>query len=37
MNVVLDKPHPTEPEPVACEVCLAEIPGSVACNAEGPD
>ncbi len=37
MSVIMDKPHPTEPEPVACAVCLAEIPGSVAHNAEGPD
>jgi len=34
---ILDKPHPTEPEPVSCEVCLNEIPASVACHAEGPD
>ncbi len=32
-----DKLHPVEPEPIACEVCLAEIPGSVVCSAEGPD
>lgn len=37
MSVIMDKPHPAEPEPVACEVCLTEIPGSVACSAEGPD
>ena len=37
MNVIVDKPHPAEPDPIACEVCLAEIPGSVAHSAEGPD
>lgn len=29
--------RPTEPEPIACDVCLTEIPASVAETAEGPD
>lgn len=37
MGTALDKPHPIEPEPVSCEICLSEIPGTVAHHAEGPD
>jgi len=32
-----EHPTPQEPEPVACEVCLKEIPASVAKTAEGGD
>ena len=32
-----DKPVPKEPETVTCEVCLAEIPASVATNEEAED
>jgi hypothetical protein len=31
------KPIPTEPGYVACEVCLAEIPESVAMSSEGDE
>ncbi len=37
MGTLLDKLHPTEPEPLSCEVCLSEIPATVACHGEGPD
>jgi len=30
-------PHPEEPHHVACQVCLTEIPRSVARTAEGED
>ncbi len=36
-HAIPDKPVPTEPELIRCEICLTEIPGSVASNAEGPD
>ncbi len=32
-----DKPVPQEPEMVACEVCLTEIPTSVAISQEADD
>jgi hypothetical protein len=31
------KPTPKEPDNVACEVCLAEIPESVATNSEADE
>lgn len=37
MNSPKEKPVPHEPEVIACEVCLREIPTSVAKSAEGPD
>ena len=33
--MMADKPTPKEPENVACEVCLKEIPESVAVSQEG--
>jgi hypothetical protein len=36
-EAITDKPVPTEPELVQCEICLTEIPGSVATTVEGPD
>jgi len=32
-----DKPTPKEPEYVSCEVCLTEIPDSVAMSSEGDE
>lgn len=32
-----NKPVPVEPELIQCEICLKEIPGTVAVTAEGPD
>lgn len=32
-----EKPFPANPELLACEICLAEIPASVAQSLEGPD
>lgn len=37
MKSASDKPVPTEPQTLRCEVCLTEIPASVATSAEGPD
>ena len=34
---MVEKPVPHEPESVACEICLQEIPQSVAINQEGDD
>lgn len=31
---MITKPIPTEPDPVDCEICLKEIPDSVAVNSE---
>lgn len=35
--IFADKPVPSEPELIQCEVCLREIPGSVAVTVEGAD
>lgn len=32
-----DKPIPSEPELIQCEVCLNEIPGSIAATVEGSE
>lgn len=32
-----DKPIPNEPERIPCEICLRDIPTSVAVNMEGTD
>lgn len=32
-----DKPVPQEPEQLTCDVCLTDIPASVAETMEGPD
>lgn len=37
MKTAQEKPIPTEPQLVQCDVCLTEIPQSVAKTAEGPD
>lgn len=37
MNSPVDKPVPAEPEHVQCEICLTEIPTSVAVTPEGKD
>lgn len=37
MKGAKDKPIPHEPEVIACEICLREIPSSVAKSAECPD
>lgn len=34
---IAEKPVPVEPEHIQCEICLKEIPASVAATAEGPD
>lgn len=36
-QVITEKPVPSEPERIQCEICLSEIPGSVAVTVEGPD
>jgi hypothetical protein len=33
----VEKPTPTEPDTVACSVCLTEIPESVAANSEADE
>ena len=37
MAVTTQHPPPQEPEPLACEVCLREIPATVEASPEGPD
>lgn len=37
MKTAPEKPIPIEPQLVQCEVCLTEIPETVAQTAEGPD
>ncbi|GAB4288477.1 MAG: hypothetical protein Kow0096_00870 [Thiohalomonadaceae bacterium] len=32
-----DKPIPSEPERIQCEICLRDIPASVAVTVEGTD
>ncbi|WP_127477591.1 DUF3330 domain-containing protein [Sulfurivermis fontis] len=32
-----EKPFPSEPEPIQCEICLHDIPASVAVTVEGCD
>lgn len=34
---IAPKPIPSEPELIACDVCLSEIPSSIAVTVEGPD
>lgn len=34
---MVEKTHIAEPEPVACEICLTEVPQSVAGSPEGVD
>lgn len=34
---IADKPVPREPDLIQCDVCLSEIPASVAVTVEGPE
>lgn len=34
---ITNKPVPSEPDLIQCEVCLRDIPGSVAVTVEGSD